>query len=259
MRAEDILYDLVIERPEDIDLSVIAASLGVKIVYERQNNCAASIVGVGDRAVISVDKYTRKHRQRFSIGHELGHWVHDRGRQIFHCHEEDLLQRWQSQHVEARANRFAADLLMPAKMFVPLAENRPVTLESVRELSEVFCSSLTATAIRFVESSSYPCLACSVDRGTRTWRARSEFFPESLWPRESPGNGTYAVQRKTKSGMVPTASWFDHPDLAGGMIYEDTVWSPPSGCALSLLWWRQNGPILKNDEEEWFGDDDDDY
>lgn len=256
MRAEDILHDLVIEKPEDISLDLIAAHLGVKVVYERQNNCAAYIVGVGNRAVISVDSGAKRERQRFSIGHELGHWIHDRGKQIFHCHEDDLQQRWKSQHVEARANRFASELLLPPKMFVPLAENLEVTIKTLRELCEIFRTSMAATAIRFIESSSYTCAVCFVAKGECKWTARSEFFPESLRLRDRPGQSTFAGRKKSQSGLVAVSQWLVHADLSAGQIYEDTVYMPSYDSSLSLLWWRENGPIIMNDDEEqWFEED----
>ena len=56
---------------------------------------------------------------------------------------------------ERRANRYAADLLLPVFMFEPRSKNRDITFETVRDLAREFQVGLTATAIRLVEFGSF--------------------------------------------------------------------------------------------------------
>jgi Zn-dependent peptidase ImmA (M78 family) len=78
--------------------------------------CAARITGNEDRAIITLDSDSRIERQRFSAGHELGHWMFDRGKvSLFSTGYEGkiFLKEWSSTNPEIRANRYASDLLMP--------------------------------------------------------------------------------------------------------------------------------------------------
>src|SRR3954449_6498714 len=87
--AERILIGLAIQSPSDIDLEAIAWSLGAAVDYRPLQGCEALIVGSEKRAVIVVNSGSRPERQRFSVGHEIGHWHHHRGRQLF-CGPKDI-------------------------------------------------------------------------------------------------------------------------------------------------------------------------
>jgi len=80
---------------------------------------------IANHAIITVDAGTRRARQRFSAGHELGHWMYDRGRIAQACTEGNLMRDWHEGSRERRANRYAAELLLPARMFTPRARDLP--------------------------------------------------------------------------------------------------------------------------------------
>ena len=259
LTADALLYELGMDEPEEIDVELVAAEFNAFVVYEEQLGCAACLVGYGDRAIISVEKKTSPERQRFSIGHELAHWLFDREKQVFHCKEATLLEQWIAQNVETRANRFASDLILPRRLFEPRAQNLDPTFESVEKQRQKFNASLTATAIKFVECSSYSCMLCCYVEGRYKWCVRSGFFPEKLWPREWLSAGTLASkahQKKNPATPVSINEWFDHPRLSSGKIVEDSTYSKNFRSTLSLLWWREKSPILDDDEEEqWFDED----
>ena len=151
----------------------IAQYCGATIVYRPLDGCAARIVGDGERAVITVDSNATRPRQRFSAGHELGHWMRDRGRVAFSCNERTFLREWLNDNPERRANRYAADLLLPRKLFERAARGLPPTFDSARELARSFETSLTSTAIRLVELGHAPAmLVCNSATG-REWFFRS--------------------------------------------------------------------------------------
>ena len=77
--AERILRELGITEPCEIDLEAIAWHLGARIKRCNLGGCEARIIGHRDRAIIRVDRSSHHRRQRYSIGHELGHWHHHRG------------------------------------------------------------------------------------------------------------------------------------------------------------------------------------
>lgn len=61
-------------------------------------------------AIILVDPNTSRERARFTVAHELGHWILEKTHDPVYCQAHALQDR-----VEERlADRFAAALLMPA-------------------------------------------------------------------------------------------------------------------------------------------------
>lgn len=115
--ADSILDELGVTEPGDICLEGIAQHCGATIVYEPLRGCAARILGVGDRAIITINSASPRARQRFSGAHEVGHWMRDRGKITFSCTEQNMLRDWDGNTPERRANNYAAELLLPKKMF----------------------------------------------------------------------------------------------------------------------------------------------
>ena len=256
-RAPQILLDeLGITDPEDIDVEAIGEYIGATVVYERLQGCEARIVGNNRRAIITVDQDAPRARQRFSVGHELGHWMHDRGTVAFVCNADTVSGPWDELHdPEARANRYAANLLLPAKMFKPRAAGRNMLFETVRALSTTFGTSLTATAIRLVERGPFPAMLVCNDKGRRKWFVRGPDLPESLWPLDSPGRNTIAYDllhgTDTHSPEdVYADQWLARTERHSYSLREDSI-RGPADQVLSLLWWVNEDPLRKlTDEEE---------
>ena len=100
-------------------------------------------------------------RQRFTIGHELGHFLNPRHRPFqddgFFCSKSDLGQPWSlarkmSPHArqEAEANRFSIELLAPAARFRPFLRGLP-TLDHVAKAATALDISKEACARRYIE------------------------------------------------------------------------------------------------------------
>ena len=71
--------EFAISSPKEIDIEAIALCLGASIKYRPLKGCEARIVGVKNKAIISINSNSHPQRNRFSIGHELGHWMKHRG------------------------------------------------------------------------------------------------------------------------------------------------------------------------------------
>src|SRR5229473_6843228 len=85
MSADNIIKELGISEPADIDIEAISQYCNATVVYEWLTGCEARIVGNADRAIITVNADSRRGRQRFSAAHELGHWMRDRNQVGFSC------------------------------------------------------------------------------------------------------------------------------------------------------------------------------
>lgn len=112
--AELLLQEYGVSQPEDIDLEAIAYDQGATIKYRRMDSCEARIIGHGTTAVISINNTSHPDRQRFSLAHELGHWVQDKGAISLGCARGDIgPHRSGLLNAESSANFFASQILMP--------------------------------------------------------------------------------------------------------------------------------------------------
>lgn len=249
-----LLDELGITEPEEILLEAIAAHCGATILAQPLTGCEARILGYGDTAIITVNAAASPERRRFSAAHELGHWLRHRGKLAQACSEEMLAECWQVKDREAEANRFAASLLLPDPLFVPRARNRPITFEAVRDLADVFRTSLSATAIRLVERGSYPAMVLCCGPKGRKWFVRGDDVPEELFPRREPGPGSVAhrlLRDPASSGgceEVDCDDWFAHEDAGRYVVREDSR-RIAKNLVLTLLWWEDESQLLDLDED----------
>jgi hypothetical protein len=246
-KAAALLNELGITEPGDIDVEAIAQYCGATVLYERLAGCEARIVGHGDRAIITVRRDVARGRQRFSVGHEIGHWLRDRNRVAFACTDRVFRAEWAADNPEHRANTFAAELLLPERMFRPVARSLPVTLATVHSLADAFQSSLTATAIRLVELGPQPAMVvCSTTAGKRRWFFRNKDVP--LWPHDSAGRDTIAwdIARGAEAAgpvEVDASAWIDQTEADRYSLVEDSMALGPD-LVLSILWWRDERQLI---------------
>lgn len=248
-----LLDELCIAAPEEIDLEAIAAHCRATVVYEPLFGCEARIVGLGDRAIITVRAEALRERQRFSIGHELGHWMRDRHAVGFSCTERSFQVEWSADNSERRANRFSADLLLPGRFFRPAAKDLPVTFQTVRTLKARFITSLTATAIRLVELGSFPSMVvCSSTSHDRRWYVRGRDVrvrPALRFGRDTFAHTIAHGGDATGPGEVCADGWVDHPDAGRFSIVEDSV-RIGTDLILSLVWWKNEAQLLELEDDE---------
>lgn len=250
----EILNDLGIADPQDIDIEAIAEDCGATIRYRSLSGCAARIMGYNNRAIITIDDHTPRPRQRFSAGHELGHWMRDRGQVSFQCTNAAFVREWSAENSETRANRFASDLLLPPRMFRPRAKGFPVTFDSVRQLADTFVTSLTATAIRLVEYGELPAILVCNGPSERAWYVASGEVRGKIWLENRPLRGSIAeaLLRRDRSDIsareVRSDAWFSHRNAANHWIHEDSI-LVSDGSVLSLLWWKDESQLIEIDNE----------
>jgi Zn-dependent peptidase ImmA (M78 family) len=249
-----VLKELGITEPHEIDIEAIAQHCGATIVYENLEGCEARILGNGARAIITVNSRSPVGRRRFSAGHELGHWMRDRGKIGFICTEKGMNTAWGSMDDERGANEYAADILMPKEMFVAESRNKPITFETASALKSTFTTSLTATAIRLVQHGSFPAMLIYSENGTRKWFKRGDDVPDSLWPHDSPKPATAAADLMLgKSGSEPIPiqadGWISHPRSKWYEVIEHSIKTSPT-TILTLLWWKNEKQLLDLDEDE---------
>ena len=262
---DTLLRELGIGSPADIDLGAICEFCGVDVELDGLDGSLASLVGFGDRAIITVKQYGDRVDRRFSIAHELGHWNLHRGMVRFDCDQEkagepvsvrgrwELVNTWwesksssDDDSPEPAANAWAADLLLPDRFFLPDIAGKPVTWDTVLDLVEVYDTKILETARRLVAKSSSPCLLIhhGPGKGWTGWQERNPNLPREIVP-VIPGPRTVAAELMAGSEEfpgpveVPAVEWLIFPRGYDWMkVWEDSV-SLADGEVLTLLWFKE--------------------
>lgn len=238
--AEALLRSLGVTQPMDIDLEAIAWSVGVKVREAALESCEARIIGYKDRAIITVQNGGDTRRRRFSIGHELGHWTHHRGRSSV-CRSSEIGNPRSTSQLERQADRFAADILMPRYLFQPLAmaHNRP-SFEAIDSLAGEFGTSRLATALRCIDLAEWPALLICHGAGGRRWFKRSNIVPDQWFPRSEldPASNAFDVLfgsvEKTRPQVIGAQAWFDRRDVERFRVTEQST-KAHGGEVLTLI------------------------
>lgn len=71
---------------------------------------------------IVVNSYESATRRRFTIAHELAHFVLHKGENVLYAHRDMTDNRGDNAEIEREANYFAANILMPEKLVINRVE-----------------------------------------------------------------------------------------------------------------------------------------
>jgi transcriptional regulator with XRE-family HTH domain len=142
-----------ITRPP-IDVAWLAAQCGALVIHRPLPDALSGLVfAVGSGAVIGINRSHSANRQRFSLAHELGHFLlshHEREGAAgagFHLDVTDTTPPGYDWRQERAANDFAADLLMPRR----LIQDEYARHASPSRLSKIFEVSEIAMGYRLVD------------------------------------------------------------------------------------------------------------
>ena len=153
------------DRDGAVPVETIAKALDiVAIRKEPLTNLEAALITCPERDIgmILVNAGSSRQRCRYSLGHELGHflnpWHQPTDADGFWCSRNDMrIGNWAMrrgltphQNQEAEANRFAIELLMPPRRLRQFLSSEP-DLEKVLGAARAFDVSREAAARRYVE------------------------------------------------------------------------------------------------------------
>lgn len=142
-RAARVLLDKYWDSTIPVDPEHIAREMGAQVVYDADGGSSGDISFDDGEVVIRINGHKSEVRRRFTIAHEIGHWVFEHGNS--HRDDTTTISDPDCDLPESRANRFAACLLMPADPLAGLAcEGR----HSVEYLAEIFKVHPNAMAAR---------------------------------------------------------------------------------------------------------------
>ena len=152
IRNEDL--DILKTFSSDIPVKVgaLADALGLKVVVATlPMNISGLIQPEADAGfVIKVNRFESKERQRFTIAHEIAHYLIHRDKIDAGVVDSVLYRSKLSSRTEAEANRLAADIVMPRQAIAAAVRGKGEIQSDrvVQELASTFGVSKQAMAIR---------------------------------------------------------------------------------------------------------------
>lgn len=138
-----------------VKLGALASVLGVKIKVSRlASGISGQITKETNGYVIRVNRNESRERQRFTIAHELAHYLLHRDiidNSADGITDNVLYRSGAPEIKEFEANRLAAEIVMPQKLVKSLIEERfdgVVNENSIEQLAKIFEVSKSAMEIR---------------------------------------------------------------------------------------------------------------
>lgn len=197
-------------------------------------------------------KHKYEARVRFTLAHELGHYVIDEHRNAL---KQGLVPSHPSftnfssdNQVELEADFFASSLLIPKSRLIKEVNKRIFNLNLVEELSTIFQTSITATLLKFASIGNHPIMIVCTINSKIKWFKYSEDFPfkyiETLPSFKVPVNtvaGDYFYKSKEKyedEEIVYAEDWFRlyKDEDYGREFFEKCICSDRHNFVLSVIW-----------------------
>jgi Zn-dependent peptidase ImmA (M78 family) len=248
--------------PQDpIELDGFAKTLGLEIEYCPASGFDGALICSKTNRVGTIlikNSIRELGRKRFTIAHEIGHYVLPHHGQAGSCLcSSDDVESWAqaiSEH-EREANVFAGELLLPrASLSKKVGRSHP-TFDVIRDIADTFSTSLTASAYRVIDLTGFRAAIVWSTRGVVRWFKSSDEFDAFVSVGERIEPGTYAydcfqgkrVPDELKS--VRANLWLTSKE-ASPYVLEHSIWMPTYESVLTLLYLEAPSRAARSDDEE---------
>lgn len=242
VKAEEIIRNLRIREPSEIHIKDISMVCGAYVKEDILEGSEGRLIRKGSTGIITINnRIPEEGRKRFAIAHELGHFELHTVSQLLLCTKEDMYVWNKNKTQEIEANKFAASILMPAEIFKRYLDDIPPNMEIIKNLSAKFRTTLTATALRYVQLSTEPCAIAITKNSIIKWYKKSPNFDfhlrvgEKLSPIIEEINSNDVEVVPTLPTKVPASAWLVNVENQA-LIFEQSVVQKSYDVILTLLW-----------------------
>jgi len=168
---------------------------------------------------IFVNSKARPERRRFTIAHELGHFILHRPIQpSFQCDKESVYTGIDTlKQIEREADDFASNLLMPGDLLRERIAGKPIDFHLIGELAKEFGVSLESMSIRIIKYTEQRAMLVYWDHGflKYEWRSKNAVLTRARIRRtgdpQEPLSGTLAaddtVEQEWDGIDMPARVW----------------------------------------------------
>ena len=240
-----------------VPLEDIATAAGIQeIQYAELKSFEGTLIANDSKTegIIVINAGARHHRQRFTLGHELGHFMIPRHGHNMRCSSADMAVRSSKMmtahaEMEAEANQFSAELLMPRRLLREFGFlSKEPSINDIKTAADRLDVSFQAMAVRFVDLHDYPITFVMSRNGKVEFGYKRDDFP--FWLRV--GRKGNLVPPKSHTGMTDhtqeetinndecfSSLWFDENkdcELPENLIEE--VYIQRDGYVATILWFE---------------------
>jgi len=248
-----------------LDIETIARDVGIIEIKELPTNqFEGMLVSLPDKSAgfISVSQFIREAtRRRFTIAHELGHFLITTHADRYLCNSYDLnnyhdrCNTW-----EIEANQFAAELLMPRGYFSREINNEVPSYDLIQSLTRTFGSSLTSTLIRYKDLTDESIAIVLCEDSIIKWGFGSKTFGYFIESKTKLSPDSYAIEyfkgnELPKEFMeVERDTWFDTSHIKHHLeVRELSIPLPYYRQVLSVIWLYEDEDEIEDYEDEFDG------
>jgi hypothetical protein len=230
------------------DLTALCRDLGLRIREVPAKGFDGALIRskAGQKGIVAVKaSIFEKSRKRFTIAHEISHFIIPHHRDLGNICEDRKIESFDSHlnQAEIEANEFAAELLLPSALLRKRFNLSEFSLPQISAVAADFGTSLTATTRSFLMLTDLPCaMVWSVTNSAR-WFVRSNSFRFFLPLAELPANGSFAARifrgESAPAELAPVRAdaWLDRQDAERvTTLLEHSISLPNYGAVLTLLW-----------------------
>ena len=248
------IHEICADLPPAFDIADLCTKLDILSIKEIDTNAFEAALLMDEHKAngsILLARGRWPERHRFSIGHELGHFLipthQARPGQPMSCSLDDLRltdtkSRDLHKRVEAEANRFAAALLMPPKRLRKAMTSREPDLREIVALARDFGVSREAMARSYVEAHRASVAVILLHHGRVDRIYRPDTFP---WLEPAIGQPVPTDSLAAISQLAPRECtdieeceadvWFSAQNAARIEVASEQVLGQNSGYAMVLL------------------------
>jgi len=194
-------------------------------------------------------------RQRFSVCHEVAHAYLE----IPADHSRPSWRYTQRPQSEIFCDIFAAELLLPYKIFKPRVDMADMGFAAVSALAEEFDASLISTGSRFATFSREACAFVLSENGKVRYSARSTALRDArAWIKPGSAIPSSSYSARARAGERPDGpeetapdEWFEDWEQ-DGTLYEDVLHFDAWDQTLTLLWFEDDEiPLPRDERRQW--------
>lgn len=193
------------------------------------------------KGVILTKAGAPENRRRFTIAHELGHFLMPSHKGNRQCKPGDLNERrsdTEYRRQETEANRFAAGILMPRPWFKKdMDKLGDADVTHVQELSKRYAASLEATINRYVELTDDICAYVFSKDNVIRYVKRAKGFPKLAVKKDDPLPSQCASLKMPSDRLRVASEWTE----LNGSVWLETEWGKQPPLILEQAIRQQSG------------------
>lgn len=161
--TEEIVNEFLKQQPDiklPLDIYEIVKAFGIfdtqEVSFTSMQGALLATAEKSNGIILVNSTISNKQRKRFTIAHELGHFLLPNHNNNLICTKDDISFKSQAP-IEREANEFASEILMPSKLFTSehFFKAEP-EIENIIRLAKLFDVSLQACCYKYASLNHYP-------------------------------------------------------------------------------------------------------